>query len=309
MRLKLVRELLASENPVEVVWKQLQEIYITEKNETDNILEYYSRTEKELLELEKFLFKSYFEFYQEDLKELANREDLTLVRSLDDNPNLTYLLMDALSLRELGLFYDSLEQKGYQLKIDYTFSALPSQTRFYKEKMRFDIVERNIKFREIRDYQDIKVRGNEQLIWSRYPDTLIEDIRSGQSLKSDLEETYKKTKQVLFTVLDNLDKEKIIICSDHGYTRTEAGYNIKINNKTVKKWLKELFGGSRFAAKEEANKELAAKLLDRNLIVEVEDHYLPISHYSWPVSGKYSTFSHGGLSLLEVITPRIILTK
>lgn len=309
MRLNLVDDLLNSDQPIDVIWNELKDIYITEKDDTEDIREYYAKTEDKLLELEKFLFRSYFEFYQEILKEAADKEDLSLVRSLDDNSDLAYLLMDGLSLREFGLLYDSLRQQDYQIELDYSFSALPSETIFYKEKMRYDIVEREIKSRDIKDYKDIKLWGNEQFVWSRYPDTLIEDIRSGQSLKSDLEETYNKMEKVLFTVLNDLEKEKIIICSDHGYTRTESSYNIKINNETVKDWLKNLFGGSRFVAKEEADQDIADKLLKRNYIAETEDYYLPISHYSWPIRGKYSTFSHGGLSLLEVITPRIIVTK
>ncbi|RLM76622.1 alkaline phosphatase, partial [Halorubrum sp. Atlit-8R] len=33
-----------------------------------------------------------------------------------------------------------------------------------------------------------------------------------------------------------------------------------------------------------------------------------IGRYTWPARGKYSTFQHGGLSLLECITPRIEVT-
>lgn len=311
MRLDLVEELLESNNPIDLMWEELKNIYLEE--DKDDIRKYYSQTEKKVKNLERFLLKAYFELYQEVLVKRAKQGELELFEELDDNDDETYLLMDALSLREMGLLFNKLKAEGYRVELDYGLAALPSDTQFYRKKIRLDIIKRTIKYRRVNDYNNINIFGDERFIWSSYPDTLVEEVRSGQTLKNDLTEVYKKTEGVVFEVLNKTNKSKVIIGSDHGYIRTEAAYNIDLKNKTVKKWLRKLFGGSRFVAKEEAEQKLAEKLLERNLIVEVNNeegsYYLPISHYSWPVSGKYSTFSHGGLSLLEVITPRIIVVK
>ena len=164
-------------------------------------------------------------------------------------------------------------------------------------------------FYHLKEYNSINISGKEKLIWSRYPDLLIENVRAGQSLKNDLEDVYNKTEKVIFETIDKLQSDNIIICSDHGYIRTESNYNINIQNESWKKALRELFDGARFSEKDDSNKKLAEKLLNKNMIAETDNHYLPISHFSWPISGSYSTFTHGGLSLLEVITPKIIIEK
>lgn len=304
--MNIAEKLILSNNPIEEIWYELKQIYLECK--IDDIQTYYKETEKQLLKLEEFLFKSYFELYQVELLKRIEKEELQWLSDITNNGNV-YLVMDALSLREMGLLAEELKNNFKKVVFDYGFSALPSDTNFFRNKIKYDILKNSVNFYHLKEYDSIDLSGNENFIWSRYPDLLIENVRSGQSLKNDLEDVFKKTRFVIFTVLEKLNAEKVIICSDHGYLRTESSYNITINNETVKRWLRGLFDGSRFIKKEEADKNLAENLMNKNMIAETDEYYLPISHYSWPVSGAYSTFSHGGLSLLEVITPKITVYK
>ena len=303
--MKLSENLILNNNPIELIWSQIKEIYFD--REVNDVQKYYKETELQLLELERFLFKSYFEIYQEELIDRVENNNIHFLDKIK-NENTTILMMDALSIRELGLLFNQLNSKYEDIKFDYSFSVLPSETEFFRESINYKKLKKESEFYHLKEYNAINLSGSENFIWSRYPDILIEDVRSGQSLKNDLNGIYNKVEKIIFEVLNKLDWERIIITSDHGYIRTESSYNISLDN-SEKKLLRNLFNGSRFVEKDESNYEIAKKLKNKNLIGETDNFYLPISHYSWPVSGSYSTFSHGGLSLLEVITPKIIIEK
>jgi hypothetical protein len=301
----LSENLISSNEPIDLIWRQLKGIYFD--RDISNVQKYYKETELELLELERFLFKSYFEIYQNELIEKIENNETDFLNQIKNN-NTTILMMDALSIRELGLLFNKLNNEYEDIKFDYSFSVLPSETEFFRESINYKKLKKEVEFYHLKEYNSINLSGSENFIWSRYPDILIEDVRSGQSLKNDLKEIYNKVENIIFEVINKLDWERIIITSDHGYIRTESSYNIPID-KTDKKLLKKLFNGSRFVQKYDSNNEIAKKLKNKNLIAVTDDFYLPISHYSWPVPGGYSTFSHGGLSLLEVIIPKIIIEK
>lgn len=303
--MNLVENLILNNNPTDFIWEKLKGIYFG--RDTSDVQNYYRETELELLELERFLFKSYFEIYQKEIIEKVQNNKNDFLNKIK-NENTTILMMDALSIRELGLLYNKLDTEYDNIDYNYSFSVLPSETEFFRESINYKEIKKEAKFYHLKEYNSINLNGSEDFIWSRYPDILIEDVRSGQSLKNSLEEIYDKVQKIIFEVLNKLDWKRIIITSDHGYIRTESNYNISID-KSEKKLLRKLFNGSRFVRKDKSNQEIAKKLKNKNIIGETDDFYLPISHYSWPVSGSYSTFSHGGLSLLEVITPKIIIEK
>ncbi|MFW5891698.1 MAG: hypothetical protein ACOCUI_05715, partial [bacterium] len=286
--MNLSEKLILSDNPIDLIWNQLKKIYFD--RDASDVQKYYKETELQLLEIERFLLKSYFEIYQKELIEKTENNNTDFLYEIK-NKNTTILMMDALSIRELGLLFNQLNNKYEKIKFDYSFSVLPSETEFFRESINYKELKKEAEFYHLKEYNSINLSGNENFIWSRYPDILIEDVRSGQSLKNDLKEIYNKLEKIIFEVLSKLDWKRIIITSDHGYIRTESSYNISID-KPEKKLLRKLFNGSRFAKKDDSNNEIAKKLKTKNLIAETDNFYLPISHYSWPIPGGYSTFSH-----------------
>jgi hypothetical protein len=208
--------------------------------------------------------------------------------------------MDAFSFREAGYIYKQLKSQ-YSIDLGYEYSAFPSETEYFKEKIQLNKLKKEYKFKKINSYENIIIDGDEDLIWTSYPDALIENLKAGKTLKTNLVEVVEKTRIVIEKILKNTHKKNIIVTSDHGYIRTESMYNIKVDTNNLKKF----FGGSRYV--EKPDNKMAAELINQHLVCENDNVYVPISHFGWPTRGKYSVASHGGLSLTEGITPKLII--
>jgi hypothetical protein len=210
--------------------------------------------------------------------------------------------MDAMSVREAAMFVDMLEDRGHELETGYSFSSVPSETKFYRDRVDYSELRKEHKTADVKS-QDPSLDGDEELVWCRYPDALLENIQEGKTKLSSIEEMYKKTETALRAILDQLDTDRVVIGSDHGYARLDAGHTFQISDGQ-KSALQETFSG-RFESVGDVN---ASYLVEEGLVVEADGYYMPIGRYTWPARGKYSTFQHGGLSLLECITPRIEVT-
>lgn len=55
--------------------------------------------------------------------------------------------------------------------------------------------------------------------------------------------------------------------------------------------------------------KLGTKVLAGLVENEADGQYVPIGRYMWPTGGKYSTFTHGGLSPPKCITPGIEIVR
>jgi len=67
--------------------------------------------------------------------------------------------------------------------------------------------------------QEPSLDGDERIIWSRYPDALLENIQEGRTKLSSIEEMYEKSETALRNIIDQLDTDSLVITSDHGYAR------------------------------------------------------------------------------------------
>jgi hypothetical protein len=194
-----------------------------------------------------------------------------------------------------------LNEEGYETSVDYSFSTIPSETTPYRDRVGYSDLKREYKQRDVKD-DDPSLDGDEDIVWCRFPDALIENIQEGKTKLSTIEEMYEKTERTFGRILDQLDDGPVVVGSDHGYVRLDAGHTFPVSEQN-KNRLQDTFG-SRFESVAEVD---ATTLVEEGLVVEADGYYLPIGRYTWPKRGKYSTFTHGGLSLTECITPRISL--
>lgn len=66
--------------------------------------------------------------------------------------------------------------------------------------------------------------------------------------------------------------------------------------------MRETFGSVRFIPIDKGD---LSELVTEGYITEFAGFYLVKSRYTWPVSGKYNVYLHGGVSLMECLVPVI----
>lgn len=250
-----------------------------------------------MVQYEQLLLDIYEEFYSDVLPNHCVND-----ASLSIPEDGTFVVMDAMSVREASLFVDFLTSEGYEPSVDYSFSTVPSETTPYRDRVGYSEIKREYKTAAVKS-DSPSLDGDEDLVWCRFPDALLENIQEGKTKLSSIEEMYEKTERTFAKIIEQLDANQIVVGSDHGYVRLDAGNTFPVTDPQ-KTRLQETFSG-RFVSVAKAN---ADDLVDEGLIVESDGYYMPIGRYTWPARGKYSTFTHGGLSLPECITPRITFT-
>lgn len=292
-RTESLTRLVEDDDPVDSVWGAIWGIW---SPASESVSDHYSR-ENQMVQYEELLLDIYAEFYDEVLPSRCVND-----ASLEIPEDGTFVVMDAMSVREAGLFMDYLLDEGYDPSIDYSFSTVPSETIPYRERVGYSDIKKEHKTGTVKS-DEPSLDGDEDLVWCRFPDALLENIQEGKTKLSSIEEMYEKTERTFARIVDQLDAERIVVGSDHGYVRLDAGHTFPVT-EPQKNRLQETFSG-RFVSVAEAN---ADDLVSEGLVVEADGYFMPVGRYTWPARGKYSTFTHGGLSLPECITPRITFT-
>ncbi len=285
--------MVEADDPVEAVWDVLWDIWWPP---AENPSEHYSPDrEWASIELERMLVDIYWEFYNEELPWRCVNE-----ASIGVPEDGAFLVMDAMSVREASLFAVALEEKGCEVNVSYSYSTVPSETTPYKERVGYSDLKKEYTSATVRDL-DPSLSGDERLVWSRYPDALLENIQEGQTELSSVEEAYGDSLDVFLSIFDQLDADRVVVGADHGYVREESGFAFAIGDKE-KNRLRDTFNGQRFVGVDEAD---ADDLVEDRMAVESDGYYMPVGRYTWPVRGKYSVYQHGGMSLMECLTPRL----
>lgn len=260
-------------------------------------LQNYYAQEKEMTDLERFLTRTYDEFFTEVLPARCSQVQDIFVKT-------PAIYLDSLSLREGVLLSETLSKEGYQTSLSYAFSAVPSVTTAYKTKINLKELQKSLKYAEIKDLSNYKIEGDEGLIWSSFPDALFESLASGKTVLDSIENAYKTVERLTLDLVETLDHKSIYLRSDHGYVRHQPAYSMSVDKG--RKQIREAFGGGRYIAESKAG-ELNQEL--HQFIVQANDYYLAKSQYVWPVAGKYQTLQHGGVSLMECLTPVLEVRK
>jgi hypothetical protein len=290
---EVLTSLVDAEDPVDPVWEAVWNIWAPAG---DDIASHYSR-EPEMVEYERLLLDVYSEFYTETLTDRCVNQ-----ASMNVPEEGALIMMDSMSVREASLFVQFLEDKASELSVGYSYSTVPSETMPFRDRVGYSDLKKEYKTARVQS-QEPSLDGDERIIWSRYPDALLENIQEGRTKLSSIEEMYEKSETALRNIIDQLDTDSLVITSDHGYARLDSGHTFQISDRQ-KTRLQETFSG-RFESVGEVN---AYDLVEEGLVVEADGYYMPLGRYTWPAGGKYSNFQHGGLSVSECVTPRIKVT-
>jgi len=291
-----VMELIESNNPVLTVGERLLKLWLSRAEKENEIGDYYYKGEEEVRDFEEFILKSYWEFYDLLAKACLKEKDVFQLY-----PDATVVIMDGMSIRESTLLYNFLKSEGYNVKYGFNFSAAPSDTELFREKIKMSMGE----FSQINNPKSIRLAGDEKYIWSYFPDVMLDKIKTGHAVISSLEEMYKVVEKIVLEILTKISAERIVITSDHGYIRTEAGFVFSVSDKTKRKF-QQIFGSKRYVKMGDIDVE---DLIKEGYAKEFNGYYLAKSRYLWPVPGRYSIYIHGGLSLMECFVPVLEVEK
>jgi len=296
---EFITSVIKKDNPIPLVWENLLNTWLNAYNK--NLKEYYYQGEEKAFLFEEFLLKTYDELFTKVLPWACLNGRSPFQNSTSDD---CFLVMDGLSIREGVLIFNALKKLDITTKIDYFFSGIPSDTQSFREKIKSHLSGKD-KFVEINNPKKIRISEKERLIWSYFPDVMLDKIQVGHTVISDLESMYKITEKIIFEVVERVDSKKIIILSDHGYIRLEPGFSFSVPDK-IKKILRETFGSARYIRTDKADLSFLVKM---GLVVEFAGYYLIKSRYVWPMPGKYNIYLHGGISLMECFVPVIEIEK
>lgn len=298
----------------------LDEVWSVERFKSTSPEKYLTEGENKVHALEELLAASANRFYNELTAAAAQTKKL----SERVPPDTAIIVFDGASIREMPLFIKQARQSGYQiLKRSFSFAALPSNTTDFIEQRllgksvapktlprRKELKERGIKafyFHDAISTNHITCAGNEQLLlWSSFPDVTYQDSESRFARHfAEMQKLYGTVWKN--TVMQIPPDRRILITSDHGYIFFGTGFD-SLRPDTEKAC--EILNQNRsrvFPPDEELPEKSTSKDLqifpDRRLaMLRGRTKNRPRG----PAANR--VYRHGGLSLMEMLVPWIILS-
>lgn len=304
---------------IPLIYKWMKEnIWSESAFKSMDIKDYFESGERQIQSLEELILTSSNGIYDE-LSAFAEKKF-----SLLEEFNLTktaIIIFDGTSIRELPLLEQLAKSTGFEiLEYSYKASALPSDTvSFIEQKLigksispsqletRKELSSKNVKTY----YYDTPIRHFEinsadlnYLLWSSFPDGTYTNFEARNSLH--FEAFMNQFDVVWKNIVMAIPKDfRIIITSDHGYVYLNGGFESKLDGKTALSFLnQERF---RYFSEDEELPQNCSELKiisNRRLaILKGRIKNRPKGHSANKV------FRHGGLSLMEVLTPWLIIKR
>ncbi|WP_445368210.1 hypothetical protein ACH5Y9_01205 [Methylomonas sp. BW4-1] len=238
------------------------------------------------------------------------------------------LILDALSLRELPWLIEQAAQRGYSLhKSCVTAAEIPANTNPFAKALGFGqrsgLEHNSTKSSHFPDawteatdmpFVDcvslIKADPN-ILFWHHWPDSQMHDL-------SDNGDGYRKLSKSAAEQLASDDfwqfvdrlatGRRLVITSDHGYAH--SGIFPDVVHKDQSDFLKENFkSGRSVQSLTNANSHYWIPPLTQTITSQHGEWHLVLGRKKWKSQGGYPTLTHGGLSLLEMAVPFIVIEK
>jgi len=236
------------------------------------------------------------------------------------------LILDGLSLRELPWLLQGAKEHGFTLQqVAATASELPGKTNEFAHALGFNSRSQlqnngggfSHKLQPAstecvdmpwRDCQALIDSAQNWIFWHQWPDSKLHD---GAGAGQGLEILANNAKEQLagkefWNFVERLATgRKLVITSDHGYAATG---HFSDADGDVAQFLKQTFASGRSAVgANDPGPFIPPVALNINNMHG--EHLLALGQRKWRSQGGYPTLAHGGLSLLEVLSPWIEITK
>lgn len=281
-------------------------------------LDFLQQGEGVVNEFEQLIAAAAYRTYGELLAGPGQEKSLSGVLS---NPDNAVVVFDGLSLREIPMLMNLAGKSGLKIsRTDVSLAAAPCDTMEYIARelpcgriapsqlpTRKELKERGIDAVYHGNYtQGIAGDhpGTSLLIWSAFPDLTYRD--SGAKFESHFENIHAMFETAWMNTVQRIKgKRKIVVTSDHGYIFFGAGLDFPRQPLELKE-LNAYFGNDRHASLSEKPDPPAS-----------DDVYIDAARQVALIKGRVKTrasgeaaaklYKHGGLSLMEMITPWIEL--
>lgn len=296
----------------------IEEIWSPSHYQAVSPIEYLKKGEESVNRFEILIAASADRIYEE----LLSLPDTgkCLFNVLPDNQT-AVVVFDGLSLREIPIVLKLAEKSGFKIEeISCSHAAIPSET--------MNFIERELKCAGVGPSQlvgrrELTDRGitalysgsptqsignirenNALLVWSAFPDNTYND--SGARFDNHFEHIHVQFETAWMNTVQQIKgKNRIIVTSDHGYVFFGTGMDFVRSSQETQK-LNEYFGNDRYAyIKEKSN------------LTQLDDIIIDTKKQVAMVKGRVKTrstgeaaaelYKHGGLSLMEMLTPWIVL--
>ncbi len=238
------------------------------------------------------------------------------------------LVLDALSLRELPWLLQGAKERGFTLHgVAATASELPGETNEFARAL--GLASRSqlqanggglthklqpaqtesidLPWKDCEGLVGNASGAKNWVFWHHWPDAKLHDYGAGQGLELLTKDAAQQlSSDDFWAFVERLATgRRLVITSDHGYAAT--GYFPDADGD-VAAHLKQIFSSGRSKA---GNGDVGPFVPPVALQIDSPHgaHLLALGRRKWRSQGGYPTLTHGGLSLLEVLSPFVELSK
>jgi hypothetical protein len=236
------------------------------------------------------------------------------------------LILDGLSLREIPWFIEGAKERGFTLHTVTAYGAeIPSETNAFAKALGFNsrsqlqnggggsahrLTTCKTECVDLpwKDCADLIDSSPNWVFWHQWPDSKVhDDSGAGQGLDTLTQALSEQLRSDEFwAFLEKLATgRRLIITSDHGYAATGLFFDA-VGEQAA--FLKSTLKSGRSIVGDRDPGPFVPPVT-MNMCSPHGDHLLAVGRWKWRSQGGYPTLAHGGLSLFEMLSPYVELTK
>ena len=299
---------------------------LTESNASSEVI----KREREIAKLDHFLSSAGWDLWQvfgQTEKSGVERTSERLARWWAEPYSAkAVLVLDGLSLRELPWLLQGAKERGFTLhEVSAHASELPGETTQFAQALGFSSrsqlqnnggglahalqpAQTECVDMPWKDCASLINGSPNWVFWHHWPDSKVHDgSGAGQGLDTLTRDAADQlSSDDFWAFVERMATgRRLVISSDHGYAAT--GYFPDADGE-VGQFLKKTFASGR-SAKGIGETGPFVPPVGLQINSPHGAHLLAVGRWKWKSQGGYPTLTHGGLSLLEVLSPFVELTK
>jgi len=288
-----------------------------------------TKRDREIGSLDHFLSSSGWDLWQAFGSTVERTSD-RLVRWWDEPYTAkAVLILDGLSLRELPWLLQGAKERGFTLhEVSANASELPGETNEFARALGFGSRSQlqnnggglahkfqpahtecvDMAWKDCAGLIDAAPGTKNWMFWHEWPDKKLHDgSGAGQGLDTLTRDVADQlSSDDFWSFVERLATgRRLVITSDHGYAATGLFFDAPEEQAA---FLKATFKSGRGVAGA-ADAGPFVPPVATQISSPHGAHLLAVGRWKWRSQGGYPTLAHGGLSLLEVLSPFVEITK
>lgn len=293
---------------------------------TGNASSEVTKRDREIGVLDYFLSSSGWDLWQSFGDNVERTSDRLVRWWAEPYSAKAVLILDGLSLREIPWLLQGAKDRGFTLhEVSANASELPAETNQFAQALGFGnrsqlqnnggglahkLQPANTECVDYpwKDCAGLVHAAPNWVFWHHWPDSKVHGAAgAGQGLDTLTHDAaYQLSSDDFWAFVERLATgRRLVITSDHGYAATGQFPDA---DGEVGQFLKKTFASGRsFSGTGDTGPFVPPVALQ--ISSPHGDHLLAVGRWKWKSQGGYPTMTHGGLSLLEVLSPFIEITK